>query len=94
MLSLSITAAQPLTLTKYTKWKMIQAWNEVVAEDRKKELDLSAFKELGLTEHGVVYYMCESKSVGGGLEEKSWLEWLVDRVLRATNSMGMFLFFI
>lgn len=46
----------------------------MVAEDRKKELDLSAFKELGLTEHGVVYYMCESKRVGGGLEEKSWLE--------------------
>ena len=45
-----------------------------MAEDRKKELDLSAFKELELTEHGVVYYMCESKRVGGGLEEKSWLE--------------------
>lgn len=43
---------------------MIQAWSEVVAEDRKKELDLNAFRVLELTEHGVVYYICESKGVG------------------------------
>ena len=56
---------------------MIQAWSEAVEEHRKKDLDFSAFKELRLTEHGAVYYICENKGELGGMEEKSWfLAWV------------------